>query len=211
VNGLVLFGVGSPICADVVETCRRNGMPVAAAIRNVSGPVYVDDSIRVVEVGNLTAEIAAQPYMLPLFDPANRRIAHAAAQELGFDQPARLLDRTSIVASNCRIEEGVYINAGVIVGSASSLDRFAFCNRGANIGHHCRIGPFVSIGPGAVLSGSVTIGEGSVIGAGAIILPKITVGAGATIAAGAVVGRDVSDGGFAAGNPARVLARAAKS
>ena len=51
------------------------------------------------------------------------------------------------------------------------------------------------------------MGEGSQIGSGAIILPKVTIGAAALVAPGAVVARDVPDGGFAGGNPARILAR----
>jgi sugar O-acyltransferase (sialic acid O-acetyltransferase NeuD family) len=203
-SGLVLFGVGSRICVDIVETCRRNDRSIAAAIRNVSGPVYVDESVRVIDAAAVAPDIAALPFLLPLFGPGSRRTALAAATALGFQMPASLVDRTAIVASDCRIDPGVFVNAGCIIGGDSALERFVFCNRGASIGHHCRIGPFVSIGPGAVLSGSVTIGEGSMIGAGAIVLPTTSIGSGAVIAAGAVVGRDVPDGGFAAGNPARI-------
>ena len=204
-TGIVLFGAGSPICADVVETCRRNGMQVAAAIRNVSGSVYVDASIPVVEAADVTTEMTALPFVLPMFSPQNRRLALANATELGFHQPMRLVDCTAIVGGHCIIEEGVYINTSTIVGSGSTLERFVFCNRGANIGHHCHIGSFASIGPGAVLAGSVTVGAGSQIGAGAIILPKVRIGVATIIAPGAVVTRDVSDNGFAAGNPARIL------
>lgn len=208
-SGIVLFGAGSPICADVVETCRRNGQPIAAAIRNVPGPVYVDGSVPVLDVSEIPPGIVALPFVLPLFNPDSRRVAHAAATDCGFRDAARLTDRTSIVANDCRIEVGVYINAGCVVGSGSAFQRFAFCNRGANIGHHCRIGAFASIGPGAVLAGLVTIGDDSLIGAGAIILPKVSIGSGAIVAPAAVVTRNVPDGGFAAGNPARVLARPA--
>jgi hypothetical protein len=206
-NGIVLFGAGSPVCADVAESCRRNGEAIAAAIRNVDGPVHLDPSILIIEAGDVTPGIAALPFLLPMFDPRNRRAAFAAAAALGFRTPARLVDRTAIVAGDCRIDPGAYVNAGCIIGSGSVLEQFVFCNRGANIGHHCKIGAFASIGPGAVLSGSVTIGEDCRIGAGAILLPKVTIGAAAVVAPGAVVARNVPEGGFAAGNPARILAR----
>ena len=53
-NGIVLFGAGSPICVDIVETCQRNGYAIVAAIRNVPGDVYVDASIRVLEAADVT-------------------------------------------------------------------------------------------------------------------------------------------------------------
>lgn len=206
-NGLVLFGAGSPICADVVETCRRNGQPIAAAIRNVPGPVHAGDGVDILDADALPPQISSLSFLLPLFDPNNRRTALAAANDLGFRHPARLVDCTAIVAASSRIEAGTYVNAGCILASGVVLGEFAFCNRGANIGHDCRVGAFVSIGPGAILSGNVTIGNASQIGAGAIILPKVTIGAGALVAPGAVVSRDMPDGSFAAGNPARITMR----
>jgi acetyltransferase-like isoleucine patch superfamily enzyme len=206
-SGIVLFGIGSTICVDIVETCRRNGQTIAAGIKNFDGPTYFGEGVNVVEAAAVTPELATLPFLLPLFDSGNRRAAREAAAAIGFNRPARLVDRTAILASDCAIAAGVYINAGCIIAGAAALGEFVFCNRGANIGHHCRIGPFASIGPGAVLSGLVEIGESSQVGAGAIILPKVRIGADALIAPGAVVARDVPNHGFAAGNPARIQVR----
>jgi hypothetical protein len=203
-SGIVLFGIGSPICADVVETCRRNGLEVSVAIKNLPGEAYVDANIRVMDVADIAPAITGLPFLLPMYDPKNRRSALAAAVEVGFHQPAQVLDCTAIVSRDCRIEAGVYVNAGSIIASGSTLDRFAFCNRGANIGHHCRIGAFASVGPGAILCGSVIVGEDSQVGAGAVILPRVRIGAAAVIAPGAVVTRNVPDRSLAVGNPARI-------
>ena len=102
-SGIVLFGAGSPICVDVVETCRRNGQAIEAAIRNVPGPAYVDESVRVIEADAVAPGIAALPFLLPLFEPENRRTALAAATALGFHTPVCLVDRTAIVARDCRL------------------------------------------------------------------------------------------------------------
>ncbi len=206
-NGLVLFGAGSTFCVEVVETCRRNGRQIAAAIRNVPGSVHSGEGVPLLDAADMTPEVALLPYLVPLFRPENRRRAATTAADLGFHEAARLVDCTAIIASDCRVAAGVYVNAGCVIGSHVSLERFALCNRGANIGHHCHIGAFASIGPGAVLAGMVTIGDDAMIGAGAIALPQVRIGAGAVVAPGAVVARDVPDGGFAAGNPARVSAR----
>lgn len=51
----------------------------------------------------------------------------------------------------------------------------------------------------------VTIGSDVWVGGGAILLPGVTVGSRTVIGAGSVVTKDVPEGVFAAGNPARVL------
>lgn len=53
--------------------------------------------------------------------------------------------------------------------------------------------------------------KGASIGSGATLLCGITVGEGALIGAGSVVTRDVPAGAVVAGNPARVMKKAAKS
>ncbi len=204
-TGIVLFAVGSPIAVDMIESCRRLGRPVVAAIRNMPGDVFVDAAIPLLDADDVTAEIANLSFAIPLFNPGNRRAALADATARGLRTPAHLTDRTAIVAASTRVEAGTYLNAGCIVGGGGEIGAFVFLNRGANVGHHCRIGNFVSIGPGAILAGSVKVGEDALIGAGAVILPKVSIGAGAHIAPGAVVARDVPAGGFAAGNPARIL------
>jgi maltose O-acetyltransferase len=51
----------------------------------------------------------------------------------------------------------------------------------------------------------VTIGSDVWVGGGAIILPGVTVGPRTVIGAGSVVTKDIPEGVFAAGNPARVI------
>lgn len=51
----------------------------------------------------------------------------------------------------------------------------------------------------------VEIGLDLWVGGAAIILPEVRIGSRAVIGAGSVVTRDVPEGGFAAGNPCRVI------
>lgn len=206
-SAVVLFAIGSPIAVDTVETCRRLGLRIAAAIRNRPGEAFVGQSVPVVDIDGIPPGAIDLPLAIPLFAPANRRIALAEAQALGFRNPAILVDPTATLAAGASVAPGSYVNAGCIVGGEGELGPWTFLNRGANLGHHVRIGAFASIGPGAILAGMVNVGEDAVIGAGAIVLPKVSIGAGAHVAPGAVVARDIPVGGFAAGNPARILAR----
>jgi NDP-sugar pyrophosphorylase family protein len=60
-------------------------------------------------------------------------------------------------------------------------------------------------GPDRFRAGRVTIRTGAVIGGFSLIGHGVEIGRGAVVAGGAVVGRDVPEGTFAVGNPARVF------
>jgi sugar O-acyltransferase (sialic acid O-acetyltransferase NeuD family) len=189
---VTLFGIGSQVVVDVEESCARAGWPIAACVRNASGPAHTAPHRTVTEAGPDTR--LDGPVLLPLFSPANRRTAWEDAVSRGARRFPSLIDPTTILPNRIAIEEGVYVNAGCVLGAASRLGRFAFINRGASLGHHLELGEFASIGPGVVIAGSVVIGADCMVGAGAIILPNVRIGAGAVIGAGSVVRRDVPAG-----------------
>jgi hypothetical protein len=196
----VLFGAGSPIIVDVQESCARLGWRITAVVKNVPGDVHASGDAPIVEA--TPAMRLAEPVMLPLFSPANRRHAWHHAVSLGASAFPSLIDPTSILPRRIDIAEGVYINAGCTIGAAARIGRFAFINRGASLGHHLELGEFASIGPGVTIAGQVTVGADAMIGAGAVVLPGISIGRGAIVAAGAVVHRDVPDGATVIGRPA---------
>ena len=204
-DGVVLFGVGSPVVVDVEETLIRLRRPLAAGIRNVAGDVHVSASVAVHDAGHVPHQFLLLPFLVPLFTPAFRSRALDDARRLGFTTPAIVLDPTSVLPSSLVCAEGVYVNAGCTIGARSRIGAFAFINRGASLGHHAELDAFVSIGPGAVLAGQVRIGRGSVVAAGAVVLPQVRIGENAVISAGSVVTHDVADRTLVAGNPARVV------
>jgi sugar O-acyltransferase (sialic acid O-acetyltransferase NeuD family) len=202
---VVLFGIGSPVVVDVEETLLRLNRPVAAAVRNVAGEIFVLSRDTVRDADELTADLLAVPFLVPLFTPAHRLTALNDARARGFRTAATIIDPTSVVPRSLVCGEGVYINAGCTIGGATRLGQFVFINRGASIGHHGDIGEFSSIGPGVVLAGQVRIGRGCVIGAGAVVLPGVHVGDHSVVSAGSLVTLDVADETLAAGHPARVV------
>jgi sugar O-acyltransferase (sialic acid O-acetyltransferase NeuD family) len=202
---VVLFAIGSPVVVDVEETLARLNRPLAAAVANVAGDVYVLARDAVRDADELTPELLALPFLIPLFTPAHRFTALDDARARGFGTAATIVDPTSIVPESLVSAEGVYVNAGCTIGGATRLGRFVFVNRGASIGHHGDIAEFASIGPGVVLAGQVRVGRGSVIGAGAIVLPGVRIGDHAVVGAGSLVTHDVADHTRVAGHPARVL------
>jgi sugar O-acyltransferase (sialic acid O-acetyltransferase NeuD family) len=208
---IVVFAVGSPIVADVAETCLRLRLPVAAWVRNVSGESFAPAGAALVEAAQLAPDLLRHPFIVPLFTPRNRHAAVEEARRRGFKQPATLIDPTAVVASSTAVAPGSYVNTLANIGAAGRIGAFAFVNRSASIGHHADIADFVSIGPGAVIAGQVQIGPGVMIGAGAVVLPRMSIGADAMVAAGAVVTRPVEPGTLVAGNPARLVRAALAS
>ena len=204
-GSIVLYAVGSPLVADVEETCRRLGLTVAGAVRNVDGAHCLLDASALREVADVDAALLRVPCIVPLFTPANRRRAVGEAIARGFAIAPPLVDPTAVVASSAELGDGSYLNAGVVIGAAARLGRHVIVNRASNIGHHAAIGDFVSIGPGATVAGLVAIERGAMIGAGAVVLPQVAIGAGCVIGAGTVVTRNVPAGSMAVGNPARII------
>ncbi len=206
-NGVILFGIGSPLVVEYEETCRRRGVPIVAAVKNHAGPAYFRGAGPIVDLPGLRAlapAVASVPCLCPIFTPGNRRLACEAAAAAGFRFAPALIDPSAIVASSCTVGEGSFVNAGCVVGAWTHVAEHVVVNRGASIGHDVRIERFASLGPSAVVCGNVTIESGALIGAGAVILPSVRIGADAVVGAGAVVVGDVPANAKALGNPARI-------
>src|SRR5213079_2222166 len=127
---------GSPIIAEYVETCRRLGWPIIAAIRNRDGDVHFDDRTLIVDADAARPALLVHPCFCPLFTPANRARASREATALGFRFSSPLIDPTAITAPTNELGTGSFVNAGSILGAMASISRHVLINRGASIGHH---------------------------------------------------------------------------
>ena len=120
-------------------------------------------------------------------------------------------------------EEGVYrkmphigivvLEDDVLVGACTTIDRATFgetrIEKGAKldnlvmIAHNCVIGPDAAVAAQAGLAGSTTVGGGVQIGGQAGFAGHLTVEDGAVVGAQAGVTKDVPEGAFVSGYPAR--------
>jgi sugar O-acyltransferase (sialic acid O-acetyltransferase NeuD family) len=197
---LSILAVASPYAWDVVESARRAALDVRC-IDNYGG---ADPGLPALVTIDQFDDFPA-PFVLGLSSAGHRAAAAQQAFRTGFQHPRALADPTAIIASTSDLAHGVYINAGVVVGSNTTIGCHANINRSASVGHDNRIGFAASVAPGAILAGSITVGPVASIGSGAVILPGITIGRRAVVGAGAVVTKDVADFTVVVGNPARVL------
>ena len=111
---------------------------------------------------------------------------------------------SAVVSQLATIGEGVFVNAGAILGAGSTVGRMAIVNSRAVVEHDCFIGQGAHVCPGVTMGGYVRVGERSLIGVGAVLRDRVTIGARSVIGAGSVVVSDIPDGVAAWGNPARV-------
>ncbi|MFN7874170.1 MAG: acetyltransferase [Pirellula sp.] len=118
-------------------------------------------------------------------------------QILGFVHPF------AWVAPESMVHPSAQIHAGAVIQPGSTIDPFVIVNTKASIDHDCQIGEGTHIAPGVTISGNVKIGKGCHLGTGCTVIQGIEIGDGAMIAAGAVVTRDVPNGVWVKGVPAK--------
>lgn len=135
-------------------------------------------------------------------NPSARMKLYELLKNVGYKFPI-IIDKTAIVSTNSKIEEGVFIGKGAIVNANVTIKKQCIINSGSIVEHDCVINEFVHLAPGVTLSGRVSIGAGTHVGTNSTIIQNIVVGKNVLIGAGSVIIRDVRDGVKIYGNPGR--------
>ncbi len=131
----VVFGIGSRYVHDVAETLSRLGWTVEAYVSNRTDSPLPEGLAPIFGVEALPDELTGLPVILPLGTPGNRLEALKEARALGFTRFPAAVDPTATLADSVDVEDGVVINAGVVVAPRTRIAGFAVVNRATSIGH----------------------------------------------------------------------------
>jgi len=112
---------------------------------------------------------------------------------------------SALILAGARIGDGVWINAGAIIGYKAEIGSGAIINTGAQIDHHNILEECCQVDPGVVTAGNVVLRECCHIHTGATLINRVEIGANSIVGAGTVVLKNVPANSTAVGVPAEVI------
>ena len=111
---------------------------------------------------------------------------------IGFKIPI-IIDKTAILANNCKVGEGTFVGKGAIINSNACIGKMCIINSGSIIEHDCSVGDFSHIAVSACMCGEVKVGNNTFIGANSTVVQCVNIGSNVTIGAGMTIISDIID------------------
>jgi sugar O-acyltransferase (sialic acid O-acetyltransferase NeuD family) len=145
-------------------------------------------------------------------DPINKKRGEHVklARENGFELVSAI-HPTVLVLPDAKIGEGVWINAGSIIGYKAEIGSGTIINTGAQIDHHNIIEECCQIDPGVVTAGNVVMRKYSHLHTGAIVINRIIIGTNSVVGAGSVIIKDIPPDCKVVGVPGRIISSIEKT
>jgi sugar O-acyltransferase (sialic acid O-acetyltransferase NeuD family) len=116
---------------------------------------------------------------------------------------ATIIHPTAYISKYATISPGSIICPFATVGFRACIKRNVLMNTYSAAGHHSEIGDSSVLCPKSLIAGNSIVGSQSFIGSGAIVTPGKKIGKSSSIGASSVVYRNVKEGSFIIGNPAK--------
>lgn len=114
-------------------------------------------------------------------------------RRIGYRIP-NIIDKSATVASDVRLEEGIFIGKKTVVNANAHIQKLCIINTGAIIEHDCNVEAFSHIAVNSVLCGGVSVGKSTLIGANATVIQGKRIGNNCIIGAGTVIRKNIGDG-----------------
>ncbi|HLB43587.1 MAG TPA: hypothetical protein VJN02_12220 [Gammaproteobacteria bacterium] len=143
--------------------------------------------------------------VVPVHPNNHIRLAQVAQCKAENIQLISAIHPSAILHDQAIIRNGVWINAGAIIGYKAEIKAGCIINNGAQIDHHCLVEQCCTVDPGAIIAGNVKLEKCVQLHTGVIVINRITIGESSIVGAGAVVIKDVPPNCTVVGNPARVI------
>lgn len=137
-------------------------------------------------------------------DNQRRREQITSAKSKGL-QLVSAIHPTVTILNKAQIEDGVWINAGSIIGYKAEIKAGAIVNTGVQIDHHNVLEECCQIDPGVVTAGNVVLRECCHIHTGATLINRVEVGVHSIVGAGSVVLKNVPAYSTVVGVPAKII------
>jgi sugar O-acyltransferase (sialic acid O-acetyltransferase NeuD family) len=118
---------------------------------------------------------------------------------------ANLIHPSAIIGPDCKMGEGIIIQANCIITTNVFLGNHVQINPQCGIGHDSVINDYCSLFWNVNISGNVNIDEGCILGTKTTIIQGLRIGSWSVIGSAANVIRDIPSGCTAVGNPAKVI------
>ena len=165
-----------------------------AEIENTSWPI----------IGSLDSyqKCEGDIFVIAYGDPKLRQKALVKIEKKSWEL-ATLVHPTAYISKYATISSGSIICPFAIVGLKAHIKKNVLMNSYSAAGHHSEIGDSCVLCPKSLIAGKSIVGSLSFIGSGAIVTPGKNIGKLSSIGALSVVYRNVKDGSFIIGNPAK--------
>ena len=116
-----------------------------------------------------------------------------------------IFDPTSVVSSESKIEEGVYIGVHTFVGAKTVIEKHTLILQNVSINHNVKIQSYVTISANTSILGHAKIGKGSFIGSACSINPYSVIEDNVLLGTGSNVFGKLKSKSIYYGNKARFI------
>ena len=123
------------------------------------------------------------------------------------DRFVTIIHPTAVIDESAQIGPGCIIHPGVCIGNDAVIDSFSIIAVNSAIGPYAHIQSFAMITSLVVILSYAKIGKAVFVGSCSCVTDHVEIGHGSMIGAGTVVSRNVDQGCFFLGNPARLINR----